>query len=71
MAKNIHKGTELNNVRETWNENERRTGGDPNAEPVADNESLNEIVKEEAADYDQRNKEDQLLSGDRASLTDE
>jgi hypothetical protein len=69
MSENIHKGTELNNVKETWNENEKK-------QKVADapsttNENLERVIKKEASDYENANKEDRLLSGDRASVDDE
>jgi hypothetical protein len=74
----IHKGTELNNVNETWNENERRrqqgedspmsgARGDAGAVP----DELQKVIQEEAAEYDNTNKEAQLLSGDRATLNDD
>lgn len=70
MAKSIHKGTELNNVRETWEQNEReRAGGDDAISNVSDD--LDEVIKEEAAEYDNDNKENRLLSGDRATINDD
>jgi hypothetical protein len=73
----VHKGTELNNVAETWNRNEQlRQNGDV---PLTDNAStdatgvssdLNDTIKEEAAAYDRANKEDRLLDGERATLND-
>lgn len=69
MAKNIHKGTELNNVRETWERNEREK---INADrPTTTDESLERIIEEEALEYDRANKKERLLDGDRASVNDE
>lgn len=78
MAKNRHKGTELNNVRETWEQNERERGQDnaPGGEEgtgtatPARNE-LEQVIKEEAAEYDNANKEERILGGERATLNDE
>ena len=69
MAKNIHKGSEFSNIKETWNENEKEptnTNG-----PSTTDESLERVIKEESSDYDNANKEERLLSGDRASVNDE
>jgi len=69
MPNNIHKGTELNNVRETWERNEKEnvnTGG-----PTTGDENLERIIEEEASEYDNANKEERLLEGDRASVSDE
>ena len=69
MAKPIHKGTELNNVKETWEQNEKeqtRTN-----RPVIANESLEDKIQEEARQYDDANKEDRLLGGERASVNDD
>lgn len=77
MAKGIHKGTELNNVSETWDQNERlrpagATGnagtGGSDALPAND---LERVIREEATEYDNDNKEDRLLGGDRASVNDD
>jgi hypothetical protein len=68
MPKNIHKGTELNNVRETWDQNEReqvKTGA-----PTTD-ENLERLIEEEASEYDEANKEERLLGGERASINDD
>ena len=69
MSKPIHKGTELNNVKETWEQNEKeqtRTNI-----PVIANESLEDKIQEEARQYDDANKEDRLLGGERASVNDD
>ncbi|HEU4472181.1 MAG TPA: hypothetical protein VFR58_13910 [Flavisolibacter sp.] len=75
MAKNVHKGSELNNVRETWDRNEKerpeRGAADDSAEEVPASNELERLIREEASDYDNENKEDQLLGGDRASLNDD
>lgn len=67
MPKNIHKGTELNNVRETWEQNEKEK---VNAgRPTTTDENLERIIEEEALEYDNANKEERLLDGDRASVS--
>jgi len=76
MAKGVHKGTELRNVNETWDENERRRAGSaPGSDDVAggttDNDDLQQVIKEEAAEYDNANKEDRLLGGERATVNDD
>lgn len=71
MAKTIHKGTELNNVQETWNENERRSGGmDRSGDAGAVNDDLKQVIRDEAAEYDSQNKEDNVIGGDRATVRD-
>jgi len=69
MSKSIHKGTELNNVRETWEQNEKEQT--KTNSPVTDNESLENKIHEEAREYDDANKEDRLLGGERASVNDD
>ena len=73
MAKGIHKGTELNNVKETWDQNERNRSGESDAADSAatGNEDLQKAIKEEAAAYDQDNAEEKLLGGDRATVNDD
>lgn len=72
MAKGIHKGTELNNIQETWNENERRRAeGEDVGSQTGVGEDLQQVIREEAAEYDNDNKEDRLLSGDRATVNDD
>ena len=77
MANQIRKGSELSNISETWDENERkRASGDaagsesnsPETTPAGNN--LEQVIKEEAAEYDNTNKEDRVLGGDRATLND-
>ena len=67
MPRNIHKGTELNNVRETWEQNERQL----NTPSAPDNESLERAIEKEAAEYDNANKEERLLGGERATVDDD
>ena len=74
MPINNHNGTELNNVKETWdqNEKERTNGGSVsddkgNQAPATE---LDQIIQEEASEYDNENKENRLLGGDRASVND-
>lgn len=72
----IHKGSELNNVRETWQQNEqnRESENAPqrlNTESRNLDEDLQQDIKEGAAEYDNARKEDRLLGGDRASLNDD
>ena len=69
MAKNIHKGTELNNVKETWDENEKRKVN--TTAPASTDEGLDRVIKEESSEYDRANKEERLLAGDRGSIKDE
>jgi len=69
MTKNIHKGTELNNVKETWEENEKKQV-DRNTSSTSGDE-LDRVIKEESSEYDNANKEERLLGGDRGSVKDE
>jgi hypothetical protein len=69
MPKNIHKGTELNNVKETWEQNEKERAN-TNA-PSSAAENLEKIIEKESSEYDNVNKEERLLTGDRASVKDE
>ncbi len=78
MAKSIHRGSELNNISETWDENERKreSGTAPGRESTASNvasegNDLEQVIKEEAAEYDNANKENRVLGGDRASVNDD
>ena len=73
MAKGIHKGTEYNNVQETWNQNQRNSAGSevPASSPSTGRTDLDRVIEEESIEYDATNKEDQLLSGDRASVNDD
>ena len=71
----IHKGTELNNVNETWNQNERlressgASGMDnPSGGVSTISNDLEQTIKEEAAEYDNANKEERILDGERATV---
>ncbi|MCW3112597.1 MAG: hypothetical protein JWR18_993 [Segetibacter sp.] len=73
-----HKGTEFNNIIETWEQNERdRESGkiagkdDVAAKEPASSSDLEQVIKQEATEYDNENKENQLLSGDRATVNDD
>lgn len=71
----IHKGSELNNVRETWQQNEQ-SGEGSNVERTSNDTTdlpneLKQTIAAEAAEYDNANKEDRLLDGDRASVNDD
>ena len=75
MENNQHKGTELNNVQETWNENEKRRkdaneAADTALPDTAPATTLDKIIQQEAQDYDNENKESRLLGGDRATVND-
>ena len=70
-----HRGSEHNNIRETWerNEAERDQSSIPGRQGTANTSAdrdLEETIKEEAAEYDNASKEDRLLDGDRASVND-
>jgi hypothetical protein len=73
MAKGIDKRSGLRNVSETWDQNERKRGsGDAPVpdEPTAVGEDLQQVIQEEAAEYDNANKEERVLGGDRATHSD-
>jgi hypothetical protein len=71
----IHKGSELNNIRETWDQNEklRQRGEAASASDDATgvNPDLLQTIREEAAAYDRADKEERLLGGDRATVSDD
>jgi hypothetical protein len=78
MENAIHKGTELNNVKETWDENERNLrnqnslGSEGNiADDIAPANDLDKLVKNEARDYDNTENEKRLLTGERATINDD
>jgi hypothetical protein len=74
MENTPHKGTELNNVKETWDQNERNaenTSGSDESQTSTPSNELEQKVKEEATEYDNSNKEDRLLDGDRATVNDQ
>ncbi|HUC81633.1 MAG TPA: hypothetical protein VMR70_11995 [Flavisolibacter sp.] len=71
----IHKGSELNNVNETWQKNEQarqsgNAGGESTSDITAINNDLQQTIQEEAAEYDNADKEERLLDGERASVND-
>jgi hypothetical protein len=78
MQNTNHKGSELNNVQETWNQNEKKLR-DEQAAGAEDNllqhippaSELDKIVSAEASDYDHANKEERLLTGERATEHDD
>lgn len=73
----IHKGTELNNVNETWNQNERlRQEGEEgraentSADATGINKDLAQTIQKEAAEYDNASKDERVLDGERATVKD-
>ena len=78
MESSNHKGSEYKNIVDTWDENERKSenanasGSESNApgEPAAGND-LEQLIKQEASEYDNVNKEDRILGGDRATINDD
>jgi hypothetical protein len=73
MAENTHKGTELNNVKETWQQNEREAAanGGRTDEPALPDNDLQRVIKEEAAEYENANSADNVLPGERATVSDD
>jgi hypothetical protein len=71
MAKGFHKGTELSNVSQTWDQNERERGQESSAESVPAASELDRMVSEEAREYDNSTAEDNLLTGERATVRDD
>lgn len=78
MENGTHKGSEFKNIIETWEENERRkekeglSGTEGTATTEASTGSdLDQLIKQEAAEYDNENKENRVLTGDRATINDE
>jgi hypothetical protein len=71
MANN-HRGSELNNVKETWDQNERNPDRGVQPEPVryTSADDLQDTIQREASDYDRASKDNLLLGGDRASVND-
>lgn len=73
MAKGMQRRTGLRNVSETWDQNERKrgTGDAPEPdEPAAVSNDLQQVIREEASEYDNANKEERVLGGDRATISD-
>jgi hypothetical protein len=73
----VHKGTELSNVAETWNQNEQlrknennRLSEDDMATTPGVSDELAETIRQEATEYDNTSHEDRLLDGERATLND-
>ena len=71
----IHKGTELNNINETWQQNEKQQNEgkltDLSSAPAGVSQDLQQTISNEAAEYDNADKEERLLDGERATLRDE
>jgi hypothetical protein len=74
MPVNNHNGTELNNVKEIWDQNEKERAKGGEADNIQENATLatelDRIIQHEASEYDNENKENRLLGGDRASVND-
>ena len=78
MENSNHKGSEYNNIIETWEQNEKKrenanptgTEGNTTDEAPAGND-LEQVIKQEAREYDNVNKENRVLSGDRATINDD
>lgn len=75
---NNHKGTEYQNVIETWEQNERnKLNTDPVSKEGSDltdlgaGNDLEHLIKQEAFEYDHENKENRVLGGDRATINDD
>jgi hypothetical protein len=71
----IHRGRELNNVNETWNRNEQLRENSDTPRNAASGTStisndLEHTIRKEAAEYDNADKEDRLLDGERATVND-
>ena len=72
----IHKGNELNNVRETWQQNEQNRQNERAPQRIQTgnssqlDEDLQKDIQEGAAEYDRADKDDRLLDGNRASVND-
>jgi hypothetical protein len=78
MENSIHKGSELNNVKETWDQNEKNKENENPGKSEAENTTaapaeseIDKIIKQEATEYDEVNKESQLLTGERATINSE
>ncbi len=78
METNNHKGSEFKNVTETWDQNERQRASG-NTGPTEGNTTdeappateLEQIIRQEASEYDNDNKENRVLGGDRATVNDD
>jgi hypothetical protein len=76
MAKAIYKGSEYNNINETWDQNERKRekGNAPGTDGAISSKrenDLEKVIREEATEYDNVNKEERILGGERATINDE
>lgn len=78
MENSNHKGSEYNNIIETWEQNEKKKENEPfgRIEDTSANEApvqndLEQLIKKEAIEYENVNKEDRVLSGDRATINDD
>ena len=75
MENENHRGSEYNNIIETWEKNEKnkpdlRTDNTTVNETPEEN-TLEQTIKKEATEYDNVNKEERVLGGDRATLNDD
>lgn len=75
---NQHKGSEFRNIIETWEQNERDRENGKNTDPegaletsATTGSNLEQIIKQEAAEYENENKENRILGGDRATINDD
>ncbi|WP_207496906.1 hypothetical protein [Aridibaculum aurantiacum] len=73
---NEHKGSEFKNVQETWDQNEqndanKEASADAPATPATNDDALQQTIKNEATEYDQADKEERLLGGERATVNDD
>ena len=71
MANNIHKGKELNNIKETWEQNERNRDQNRNRNSPEERDEITRVIQEEAAEYDNMNSDEKLLGGERATINDD
>ena len=75
---NNHKGSEYQNVIETWEQNQKNktnqeavpAEGD-NSNTEAPRNNLDQVIKQEADEYDNDNKENRVIGGDRATVNDD
>ena len=75
---NNHKGSEYQNVIETWEQNEKNKNQDQ-ANPTAEHDAaepstrnnLDQVIKQEGDEYENDNKENRVLGGDRATVNDD
>jgi hypothetical protein len=56
-------------VRETWQQNEKENASVRG--PSTTDKDLERAIQKEASEYDDANKEERLLTGDRASVKDD